>query len=378
MPLARLKPVHWIAVAVALVLLVLAVWWQRRPAPPDAGTQAAAPVADEQGRVRLSAEQFKALGIETVAAKAAERVPVTGLPAEAMPPHAASTQVTVPFAGVVTRVLVDEGERVRRGQPLLRLQSRDLIGMQGDLARARTEAGVAAQQAQRDSVLAQEGIIPAARRAESAARAATARINLDEAGAMLSQLRRVRGGLPGEYDILSPQAGLVLRRNVTPGKAIEAMAPAFVIAGTDALDIRFSVPIALRAQLRPGLPVLLPGGAQGRVVAVGADTDSATQTLRVRASVESPGGLVAGQQTEVALQLTAPADAVEVPVGALLPHGQREVLYVLDGGTLRGLVVERLGGDADIAVVRGDGLRPGMQVVRKGASVLKTLAPLAE
>lgn len=364
--------------AVALVLLVLAIWWLRRPAPADTVTEAAAPVADAQGRVRLSDRQFKALGIETVAAKVAERVPVTGLPAEAMPPHAASTQVTVPFSGVVTRVLVDEGERVHRGQPLLRLQSRDLIGMQGDLARARTEADVAAQQARRDGVLAQEGIIPAARRAESAARAATARINLDEAGAMLSQLRRVRGGLPGEYDILSPQAGLVLRRNVTPGKAIEAMAPAFVIAGTDALDIRFSVPIALRAQVQPGLPIILPGGAQGHVVAVGADTDSATQTLRVRASVESPDTLVAGQQTEVALQLAAPSDAVEVPVSALLPHGQHEVLYVLEDGALHGLVVERLGGDAESAVVRGDGLRPGTQVVRKGGSVLKTLAPVAE
>lgn len=376
--LARLKPVHWIAIAAGVVLLVLAIWWLRRPALIHAGTEAAALVADASGRLHLSAGQVEALGIETVAAQAAKSVPVTGLPAEAMPPLATSSQVTVPFSGVVTRVLVDEGERVRCGQPLLRLHSRDLIGMQGDVARARAEASVAAQQARRDATLAQEGIIPAARRAESAARAAAARITLDEASAMLAQLRRASDGQPGEYDLLAPQSGLVVRRNVSPGKTVEAMAPSFVIADSDALDIRFSAPIALRAQLRPGLAITLPGGAQGRVVAVGADTDAATQTLRVRARAESPSALVAGEQIEVALQLPAPPDAVTVPVDALQPHGQREVLFVRDGAAFRGLVVERLGGDADTAVVRGAGLRAGMPVVHKGGSVLKSLAPIAE
>lgn len=378
MRLARLKPVHWAAIVIGTILVVLIVWWLRVPAPTVTETQAAAAVADADGRVRLSSEQRESLGIETVEAVAAQTIPVTGLPAEAMPPLTASSQVTIPFSGVVTRVLVDEGERVVVGQPLLRLHSRELIGIQGDVARARSEAGVAAQQSKRDATLAQEGIIPAARRDESAARASAARVTLDEANAMLSQLRRAPDGLPGEYELLAPQAGLVLRRNVTTGKAVEAMAPAFVIADSNALDIRFSAPIALHAQLRPGLAISLPGDAQGVVVAVGADTDAATQTLRVRARAESPRTLVAGQQLEVTLRLPAPPDAVTVPVGALQPHGQREALFVQDGEDFRGLVVERLGGDADTAVVRGAGLRAGMPVVSKGGSVLKSLAPVVE
>ena len=378
MHIARLKPLHWTLIAIGTLLLVMAVWWPRLPPPTSTEAEVAAPAADAQGRVQLSAEQRESLGIETVEGQAAKTIPVAGLPAEAMPPLTASSQVTIPFSGVVTRVLVDEGERVAIGQPLLRLHSRELIGIQGDVARARSEAGVAAQQSKRDATLAQEGIIPAARRAESAARASAARVTLDEANAMLSQLRRSPGGLPGEYDLLAPQSGLVLRRNVTTGKAVEAMAPAFVIADSDALDIRFSIPIALRAQLRPGLAISLPGDALGIVVAVGADTDSATQTLRVRARAESPDDLVAGQQFEITLQLPAPADAVTVPVSALQPHGQREALFVQDGEAFLGLVVERLGGDADSAVVRGAGLRAGMPVVSKGGSVLKSLAPVIE
>ena len=83
-----------------------------------------------------------------------------------------------PYAGVVTQVLVDEGAQVQRGQPMLRLQSRELVTVQAELARARAEAGVAQQQAGRDAVLLKEGLIAQARAQESAARAAIAQASV--------------------------------------------------------------------------------------------------------------------------------------------------------------------------------------------------------
>lgn len=368
----RLRPLHWVLISVVLAIAAGVVW---RPKP--AAQLPAAPAAPKPGEgVALDAAQVANLGIRTEPARRADRVPVTGLPAEAVPPLAASTQVAVPFAGVVTRVLVDEGERVRRGQPLLRMQSRELIAVQAELARARAEAGVAAQQARRDALLAREGIIPASRPAESAARSAAAAASVGEASAMLSQLRRVPGGMPGESDVLAPQSGRVLRRNATPGQALEAMAPAFVIAEGDALDIHFSAPIALRAQLQPGLQVRLPDGGDARIVAVGADTDALSQSLRVRARAEAAAALVPGQQFEVTLDLPAPPDAVVVPASALLPHGEAHVLYVLEQGRYHGRVVRLLGRDDAVAVVAGGGLGERSTVVAAGTSVLKSLAPV--
>lgn len=378
MSLGRLKPIHWIALAALAALVVLAVWWQRSPGLLDPAQEIQAPVADAQGRVRLSTAQRDALGIDLVEAVAAENVPITGLPAEVMAPLAASTQVSVPYSGVVTRVLVDEGEHVQNAQPMLRLQSLDLIAAHGDLVRARAETRAAVDKANRDTTLAQEGIIGVARRDESVARADATRASLAEAQAMFSQLRAVPGGLPGEYEVLAPQSGLVLRRNVGPGEALQAMAPAFVISATDELDIVFNVPVRLRAMLRTGLLIRLPDGSSGSVVAIGASTESTTQTLRVRAHADASNTLVAGQQIEVSLLLPAPPDAITVPVSALLSHAQREVLYVEEDSAFRGIIVERLGGDIEHAVVRGAGLVPGMQVVRRGGSVLKTLAPVQD
>ncbi len=378
MSLGHLKPVHWIALAALIALVFLAVWWQRSPGLVEPTQEIQAPVADAQGRVQLSTVQRDALGIELIDAVAAEDVPITGLPAEVMAPLAASTQVSVPYSGVVTRVLVDEGEHVQDGQPMLRLQSRDLIAAHGDLVRARAETRAAVDKANRDTTLVQEGIISAARKNESVARADAARASLAEAQAMFSQLRAVPGGLPGEYEVLAPQSGVVLRRNVGPGEALQAMAPAFVISETGELDIVFNAPVSLRAMLRTGLSIRLPDGSSGSVVAIGASTDSATQTLRVRARADASNTLVAGQQIEVSLLLPAPPDAVTVPVSALLSHAQREVLYVEEDNAFHGIIVERLGGDIEHAVVRGAGLVSGMQVVRRGGSVLKTLAPVQD
>ena len=94
---------------------------------------------------------------------------------------------------------------------------------------------------------------------------------------------------------------------------MEAMAPAFVMAGSTELDIVFTSPIGLHSTLRPGLAVHLPDGGVATVVAVGADTDALSQSLRVRARAEHAGALVPGQQFEVALSLPPPEDAVEVP-----------------------------------------------------------------
>ena len=112
----HLRPLYWMATAAVAVTLL--AWWLW-PHGAEAPAASVAPTADAQGRVRLTQEQERNLGIRIERSRAATDVPVTGLPAEAMPPLATSSQVTVPFAGVVTRVLVDEGEHVRRGQPLL-------------------------------------------------------------------------------------------------------------------------------------------------------------------------------------------------------------------------------------------------------------------
>lgn len=343
---------------------------------PQAEAEAAAPAADAQGRVILTDAQLKNLGITHAVATAATRVPVTGLPAQVTAPLSASTEVTFAYAGVVTQVLVDEGAHVQRGQPLLRVQSHELVAVQAALARARAEAGVARQQASRDALLFKEGLIAQARAQESAARAAIAQTGVTQASAQMAQLRPSARGVVGEFDVLAPQTGRVLHRAVKPGQALAALASTFTVVEGDVLDVEFNVPLALRDAVRPGLQVALPAGAQARVMAVGGDADAGAQGLRVRAQLEAGTRLLPGQQLEASLQLPAPVGAVQVPAAALLQQGEQHVLYLRDGSAWHGVRVHLLGGDAHTAVVQGDGLTAGAKVAVSGGNLLKTLAPV--
>lgn len=358
-----------LVLAVALALPGLPAC-QRAPDP--AADAALAPRADAEGRIRLSAAQAANLGLREVPATAADAVPVAGLPAEVTMPLASSTQVTLPYAGVVTRVLVDEGEQVQRGQPMLRVQSRELLAAQADLARAQAESGVAAQQARRDTLLEQEGLIPAARAQESRARAQMALASMRQASAALAQFRP--SGAAAEFELLAPQAGRVLRRQVRPGQALEALAPAFSLVAGKRLDLEFAVPMELAAQLRVGQTVALPGGGVARVAAVSGDADTGAQSVRVRAQVDAGSGLLPGQQLDVTLRLPAPAGAVAVPASAVLQEGKGQVLFVREDGAWRRVAVRQLGGDGRTAVVIGTGLRAGVPVAAAGGNVLKTLA----
>lgn len=380
--------------SVAVVVVILAVvagagWWVfLRPAnEPVAQAPAAIPAVD--GHITLGVAQLRALGVATAAADTAALLPVPGLPAQAAAPLAASAQVSVPYAGVVTRILVDEGAFVRQGQPLARIQSRDVLAAQGELARARSEATVAALQAQRDAALLAEGIIAAARNEQSQARTQAAQSTLRQATGALAQLRPVAGGQGGEYELLAPMVGQVVRRHLMPGQSVAELEAAFVVAEAGHMDVNFSAPLRLRSAIKPGLPVGLPDGSMAKVVAMGVDADPASQSLRVRASIEGQTALAVGQQFSVSLMLPVPVGALAVPPSALLPAGQGHVLYAASdavGGEkgsmrLRAVTVQLLGGDESVSVVVPDSkddstaLTAGEQVVVRGTALLRSMLP---
>ena len=396
--MGRTKALAIAAVLAAAVAAGYGVWRATTsPAPVDR-TAPAAQIAVDGGLV-LSADQFRAQGLETSAVTATNTVAVDGLMAQAMLPLAARAQVVAPYGGVVTRLLVDEGALVRQGQALVRIQSQEVLSAQAELARARTEAATARLQAQRDAALLAEGIIAAARNEQSQARMAAAQSTLHQAQGALARLRPVTGGAAGEYELLAPIAGQVVRRQVAPGQAVAALEAAFTLAEPGQLDLLFSAPLRLRADLHPGLAVRLPDGSEAQVQAVGADADATSQSLRVRARLQAAEGAIlpyaAGQQLRISLLLPAPADTLLVPAAALLPSGTGQVLFVAHSPiaaaadtpappvSVRAVAVQLLSTSAAGSAVRAlpvagttadaPPLAAGMRVVTRGTALLKSM-----
>ncbi|WP_049622518.1 efflux RND transporter periplasmic adaptor subunit [Frateuria defendens] len=320
----------------------------------------------------LSATQKQALDVQVGKAEAAASVPLDGLPATVRVPLEGANVVTAPYPGVVVAVLAREGEAVRRGQPLARIQSREAMTLGADLAAAQGEFRVAAAEAARDRQLLAEGIIPASRRqtAEARREAAAARLRALQAARAIAPA--AAGAAPGTYELRAPLDGNVLQRDLRPGEPVGQLAKAYVIAPRDRVMLELQVPARYAPSLRVGLPVRVDGEGEGTVSEAGGAVDPLSQTVLVRAELRSRG-LLPGRQTTAILLLPAPPGAVAVPSAALVDRAGKTVLFTATARGYAPVPVERLAQSADgRSVVRG-ALAQGAAVVVRGAGALNAI-----
>ena len=204
------------------------------------------------------------------------------------------SEVAVRLPGRVGQVFVDEGARVRRGQPLLKLETQywalELKSAEAEVARARAAAGEAERDFKRkEELLAKESVARAAYdRSQSSYQTALASVAAAEAGRDMARQRLA------DATLVSPITGVVAERRTDAGERLGDNSVAFVIAQTSPIKLRFQLPERYLATLRQGQTVRAtvdpyPGEVfTGRVSLVGGVVDPSTRTVAVE--TEFPNG----------------------------------------------------------------------------------------
>jgi membrane fusion protein (multidrug efflux system) len=275
--------------------------------------------------------------------------------------------------GEIRAVLADEGQRVKAGQVLARLD-----GDQLRLEVALNEATMRKLERDynRNLELQQKGLV-----------SATAIDNLKyelEAAKASWELARLQLSYT---EIRSPIAGTVTQRldlvkvgnTVTPvGGVIEsADSSLFVVEDLDTLMLRVNVPERELSKLSVGQPAELafdavPGRVfRGEIALISPSIDPATATFAVRIRVtESDGLLRPGMFARVAIVYERKPDALQIPRTALLDtDGQPKVFVVKDGKAAERAVKLGLSNGGWIEVT--EGLTDGEQVVVVGQGAVK-------
>ncbi len=275
--------------------------------------------------------------------------------------------------GEIRSVLADEGQRVREGQVLARLD-----GDQLRLEVALSEATM--RKLERDY----------ARNTELQVKGLISAVSIDnlkyelEAAKATWELARLQLSYT---DIRSPIGGTVTQRldvvkvgnTVTPvGGVIESVdSSLFVVEDLDSLILRVNVPERELAKLSVGQLAELtfdavPGRTfAGRIALISPYVDAATATFGVRIRVTETGGLLRpGMFARVAIVYERKLDALQIPRTALLDgDGPPKVFVVKDGKASERAVRLGLSNGAMIEVV--EGLKDGEQVVVVGQGALK-------
>lgn len=283
-----------------------------------------------------------------------------------------SVTVTVKGTGIVQEISFQEGQKVRAGDVLLRLDSDE---RRADIEQARAETRRAA--AQRDELRVRLERAMTLRRSGAGTEAQVEDLSaqvktLESAIASAEARRKAAEARLEDLFVRAPFDGRLGMRAVSLGAYV---APGTRITTLDDLSrvrLDFAVPENLLAQLRPGQPVRAVSAAfaqrtfDGKVSMIDPRVDPVTRSVRLTAEFPNPDeALKPGMFLSVVLEVTVKEDAVVVPEEAIVGEGLRHLLYVVKDNTIERRVVrigQRQGGRIEIA----DGVKPGETIVVRG------------
>lgn len=226
--------------------------------------------------------------------------------------------------GSVLQTYADQGQAVRSGQTLARIEAGGLqdvyLSARAGVTAASNSADVANRELARSEKLLAAGAI-AERDIEQARRASiSANAALADARARLATAQKQ----VGNTNVTSPMSGIVSERPTSAGDVVQPGAAMFTVVDPSSMRLEGSVPAEALKQVKIGAPVTFtvngyPGRTfTGRVTRVNPTADPATRQVRVFISIPNAegrlvGGLFANGRlaAESKTGLVAPADAVD-------------------------------------------------------------------
>ena len=263
----------------------------------------------------------------------------------------------------VVELLVEEGDAVKAGQLLLRLQDDE---QRTALARVESQLGQARRELERQMSLYSQDLIPEQAFVEAQYQVEQLEISLRDAERQLSYA-----------EVRAPIAGVVTRRLVDLGDTVQSNDHLFDLVDLGSMQADIFVPEREVARLKVGQAARLrpqaPGSkvSQGRIKRILPVVDPKSGTVKVTLHVPSEPGLLPGMYVEVELVAEVDEDALLVPKRALIyDQEQTFVFRVGDDGRVERRRIRPTLENRDFVRV-SDELAAGDRIVVAGQAGLK-------
>lgn len=272
--------------------------------------------------------------------------------------------VTSQLSGVLLSVNAEEGDVVRRGEPLARIDVREL---EAQLRAAHASFDVAEAAYQRAEQLRERRVITVAEFDRERTAYAAARAQLDQL--------RTRLAYAG---VEAPISGVVTEKRVEAGDLVAPQTRLFTVADVSTLVVRVGVSELDVVDLGPDDPVTvrldaLPGRTlPGRIRRVFPQADPSTRLLPVEVALENTDPNVArpGFMARVSFTLGARSGVLLIPASALVGGSGSEAVFVVENGqAIRRTVQTGTTSEGRVEVVAG--LQAGEQVITRGNTSLR-------
>jgi len=295
-----------------------------------------------------------------------------------------TVRITARVAGVIDRILVQEGDAVSAGQVVAEIEPQRyrlaVAAAEAQLARAHAarDDAVSQQKRREDGAKAQPGLISSDELAQVAARSAQAAAEVT--GAEVA-LQRAQLDLT-DARVTSPLAGIIQERQAVTGQAAMSGTAIATVIDRSRILLHCSVSATDAARLKTGLSVFfrVPGltnDLTASLILVGEAADPSTRLVPLVAQVAEADAqqVRPGMFASVRIDLPPGPPRILVPDLAVKPSSKGFLVYVVTGSGDSTIVHERrvtmAGRTRDDRVIIADGLQAGDLVVSRGAEALR-------
>ena len=354
----------WVAVIAGLVLVV--------------GLLAGVKVGQIVTMVRAAEKMTPPpMAVSSAVAKLAEWTPTRGAVATLVAMRGVTLSAELP--GTVREITFESGASVRKGQPLVRL---DTSTEEAQLEAAEAEATLARVNVERARTLHRQESMSKADLDAAEARARGAAAAVAQLQATIAK-KTIRAPFDGRISIRQVELGQVLSPG-TPIASLQSVTPVhadFWLPQQALADLRTGQKVQLRADPFPD------ARWEGEITAVNPEVDPSTRNVRVRATFPNPDGrlrpgmfasvdVVSGQTQQV---LIIPATAVQyAPYGdSVFAIEEKKDPKSGRTGPVAQQKFVRLGERRGDFVAVVSGLSPGERIVGSGGFKVRNGAPVA-
>ncbi len=181
------------------------------------------------------------------------------------------------------------------------------------------------------------------------------------------------------FELRSPVGGRVIERSIATGESVEASDVLFVVADLSTMWLIADVYERDLRQVRDGLAMFftvdgMPGVSfEGRITWISSQVDDRTRTVRVRAELTNPDGLLRAKMFgQARIVLHDGEEVVSVPAQAVQTDGCCQLVFVQESETVFQPRKVTLGASANGFVEVLQGLREGEAVASVGSFLMKT------
>ncbi len=283
----------------------------------------------------------------------------------------ASEQVVIrpEQSGLVTQILFTEGQKVEKGATLFELNA---DSYKAEVAQAQARVRLSQNEYQRADQLLKKRVGSANDRDN-----ALAQLRVDEAQLEVAKV------LLNKMTIKAPFSGVLGLRNVSAGDYVTSGEALVSLADIDEMKVEFNLPETFLSQISNGQQVQLSVAAYpdtnftGEVFAISPLVDPRSHSVRVKARVQNPDGLLRpGLFANIRVQVGKNDQALLIPEEAIIPNNNTFLVMKVDENNTVGMVPVTLGDRKNSQVQILSGLSADDVIVTAGHIKLRPGMPI--